>query len=208
MSLIEEALRQAQQSGSPEAKPLKPAPQPAGPSVVPPTPPVAAGSQHDVLSSFAATWAGVGVLVVGLVAGALWTYRLMMEKTQGELSLLTSHATQAQPAGMMKTAALAPGSSGASTATQPPQAPADSSKSTLAPAASQTTASHEASAKTPPPEFALNGLVEGVGEPFAIINGQIVRLGESISGATLLEVKHDSARLKRSDEELVLRTSR
>ncbi len=208
MSLIEEALRRAQQSGSPEAKPLKPAPQSAGPSVVHPTPPAAAGSQHDVLSTFAVTWAGVGVLVVGLVAGALWTYRLMVEKNQGELSLLSARGIQAQPTGTMKTAALTPGSSGASTATQPPQAPADSSKPTLALAASQTNASHEASTKAPPPEFALNGLVEGGGEPFAIINGQIVRLGESISGATLLEVKHDSARLKRSDEELVLRTSR
>ena len=59
-----------------------------------------------------------------------------------------------------------------------------------------------------PPELKLNGVVEGVGEPFAIINGGIVRLGETIDGATLLEVKDDTVRLRWLNQDLTLRTSR
>lgn len=57
-----------------------------------------------------------------------------------------------------------------------------------------------------PPELKLNGVVEGVGEPFAIINGSIVRLGESVAGATLIAVDRDNARLRWMDQELRLRT--
>jgi len=60
------------------------------------------------------------------------------------------------------------------------------------------------------PPFILNGVVEGVGEPFAIINGSIVHLGERINGATLVAVGGNRARLRRenSSEELVLVTTR
>lgn len=57
-----------------------------------------------------------------------------------------------------------------------------------------------------PPELQLNGVVEGVGEPFAIINGSIIRLGETIANATLVEIRSNSARLRRRNQELVLRT--
>ncbi|MBI3324411.1 MAG: hypothetical protein HYZ92_03940 [Candidatus Omnitrophica bacterium] len=57
-----------------------------------------------------------------------------------------------------------------------------------------------------PPELKLNGVVQGVGEPFAIINGAIVHLGESVAGATLLDVDENSARLRWKDQELRLRT--
>lgn len=58
------------------------------------------------------------------------------------------------------------------------------------------------------PGFQLNGIVEGVGEPFAIINGHITRLGETIGGAILLTVDEGSATLRLEDnEELVLRTT-
>jgi len=58
------------------------------------------------------------------------------------------------------------------------------------------------------PELELNGIVEGIGEPFVIINGRLVRLGETVEGATLLEVKKDTVRLRWLDQELVLRTTR
>lgn len=57
------------------------------------------------------------------------------------------------------------------------------------------------------PELALNGIVEGRGEPLAIINGMILRVGESVAGATLLEIRGDEARLSWRDEELVLSTT-
>ena len=59
-----------------------------------------------------------------------------------------------------------------------------------------------------PPALTLNGVVVGVGEPFAIINGGFVRLGETIDGATLLEVTSDSAKLRWQEHDLVLRMSR
>jgi hypothetical protein len=61
----------------------------------------------------------------------------------------------------------------------------------------------------PPPEpvFALNGVVEGVGEPFAIINGVVVHLGETIEDATLIAVDASVAKLRRKNKELVLRTA-
>ena len=60
-----------------------------------------------------------------------------------------------------------------------------------------------------PPTFALNGIVEGVGdEPFAIINGRFVRLGGTIEGATLRELTSDSATLQWQNQDLVLYMSR
>ena len=62
----------------------------------------------------------------------------------------------------------------------------------------------------PPPEpaFVLNGVVGGVGEPFAIINGTIVHLGETIEEATLLHVDSGMARLRRKGKELLLQTAK
>ena len=58
-------------------------------------------------------------------------------------------------------------------------------------------------------ELKLNGVVEGIGEPFAIINDRIVRLGEYVEGAVLLSVGSNKATLRSADEEeLVLSTSR
>ena len=56
--------------------------------------------------------------------------------------------------------------------------------------------------------FELSGVVEGTGESFAIINGHIVAIGDTIDGATLLEVKDHTATLRWEGEELVLRTAR
>jgi hypothetical protein len=56
--------------------------------------------------------------------------------------------------------------------------------------------------------LALNGVVRGVGEPFAIINGIIVRLGETIEDATLLHVDSEIATLRRKGKDIVLRTAK
>lgn len=59
-----------------------------------------------------------------------------------------------------------------------------------------------------PPTLELSGVVEGAGESLAIINGIIVKVGETIEDATLLDARQDSARLRWRDQELVLRTGR
>lgn len=56
------------------------------------------------------------------------------------------------------------------------------------------------------PTLRLSGIVGGPGEPLAIINGAIVRVGEQVAGATLLELGDDFARVRWRDQEIVLRT--
>ena len=53
----------------------------------------------------------------------------------------------------------------------------------------------------------LSGIVGGTGEPLAIIDGNIMRAGETVDRTTLLEVRDDSARIRWHEQELVLRTN-
>ena len=53
----------------------------------------------------------------------------------------------------------------------------------------------------------LNGVVGGPGEPLAIINGEIIRLGETVNGATLVTVEESSATLRRDGQDVVLQTN-
>ena len=55
------------------------------------------------------------------------------------------------------------------------------------------------------PRLQLTGIVGGPGEPLAIINGNIMRVGETRDGALLLEVREDAVRVRWHDQELVLR---
>jgi hypothetical protein len=66
-------------------------------------------------------------------------------------------------------------------------------------------------AATPAPEdsLVLSGVVEGEGEPYAVINGAIVTVGERIGEFTLEEIANGAARLQRADgSEAVLRVPR
>ena len=47
--------------------------------------------------------------------------------------------------------------------------------------------------------FILNGIVEGVGEPYAVINGVIVGIGDHVGDATLMDVHNGSATLQRAN---------
>lgn len=73
--------------------------------------------------------------------------------------------------------------------------------------------SHEASRRpfaslAARPSLQLSGVVTGPGEPMAIINGHLLKIGETIEGATLLEVTDTSARVHWRDQEFVLRLAR
>ena len=68
-------------------------------------------------------------------------------------------------------------------------------------------------ATTPAPrendQLILTGVVEGIGEPYAVINGKILAVGEQIGGATLLEIADGTVKLRRADGgETVLRVAR
>jgi len=55
----------------------------------------------------------------------------------------------------------------------------------------------------------VTGVVEGFGEPYAVINGAIVAVGERIRDHTLLEITNGIVRLRRADgEEVALRVPR
>lgn len=154
MSLIEEALRKAQEAPRFPA-PAFPAPQarpvPQAPSS-PPAIPLATGA---------------GLLLIGVLAWFWWGHRL---------------------------SPLPAGPSARTPSVTPAPRPA-------APAVAPRPAFRR------PPLFQLTGVVAGPGEPLAIINGQIMKVGDTVSGATLLQVGSNSARLRWGDEELVLKTS-
>ena len=60
-----------------------------------------------------------------------------------------------------------------------------------------------------PSEFNLTGIVEGSGEPYAVINGSIVAEGEAIGKATLLKIGEGTVTLRLANgKEAVLRVSR
>lgn len=55
----------------------------------------------------------------------------------------------------------------------------------------------------------VTGVVEGLGAPYAVINGAIVAVGERIREYTLLEITNGIVRLRRPDgEEVALRVPR
>ena len=59
------------------------------------------------------------------------------------------------------------------------------------------------------PEFNLTGIVEGLGEPYAVINGSIVAEGERVGNATLLDIGEGTVKLRLANgKDTVLRVSR
>ena len=174
MSLIEEALRRAQEAGRiPESRePPPPSPQPGQP----PTP-VASLRESPLTTAvrpsrswFEVALIGGGfVLVIGLVVWEFWI-------------------------------SFGPG---ISTATRPvttaPRTDSQVVQASFRPASRKSLL---------PPHLELTGIVEGPGEPLAIINGNIMRVGDTVDEATLLEVRGDSARVHWRDRELVLRLTR
>lgn len=58
-------------------------------------------------------------------------------------------------------------------------------------------------------EFVLSGVVEGMGESYAVINGTIIGVGEQIGDATLQEIAKGSVTLRHEDgKETILRVPR
>lgn len=60
-----------------------------------------------------------------------------------------------------------------------------------------------------PSELVLSGVVEGLGEPYAVINGAVVGVGEDIAGLELTGIREGTVTLKRSNgQELTLQVTR
>ena len=76
-----------------------------------------------------------------------------------------------------------------------------------APASAPTTPAQQVSA--PKDRVTLTGIVQGVGQPYAVINGAIVSEGERVGTAVLIEITKNAVRLRRDDgTDLVLTVPR
>lgn len=199
MSLIEEALRRLREPllnlPATEAPPPTPtrSQEPVSAHPWPVTPPAPySGSRvpsRMTISPLVLIALAVLALTVGLLAGgAVWLRHSV-----------TSPRPPARPeASNAKASVLT------ATAAPEPATPADPLDGSLTvPAAEGLTAQH------PPEPFILTGVVEGTGEPYAMINGMIVAVGERVGDATLLEIANGKVRLRQANgEEYVLRVTR
>ena len=199
MSLIEEALRRLREPllNLPSTAPPPPAPTPSQEPVSahpwPITPPAPySGSRapsRRAISPLVPIALAVLALTVGLLAGgAFWLGHSV-----------TNPRPQARPGASQARASVVTAS-----ATPEPATPAEPlDGSATVPAADSLTA------QNPSDPFILTGVVEGTGEPYAMINGVIVAVGEQIGDATLLEIAKGKVRLRQANgEERVLRVTR
>ena len=144
-------------------------------------------------------WVGLALGGAALLTLTLWGYSMILQQQLSKMSVpevtqpprVLRVTSQSQP---IQPTAIQPSSS-AKPAVSPPVAVTPVTKTpTLV--------------KRKRPELTLNGIVEGRGEPVAIINGMILRIGDSVAGAILLEIRGEEARLRWRDEELLLSTTR
>lgn len=196
MSLIEEALRRLQDPSLPpptQAGAVKPGPAPPTPITLPPQPqpapihpwPTAASSASAPIpvsrtpSVLIVLVAAVLVLTIALLVGGAW----WMGRT---LNADPRPVVPARDAGLQQPTP---------SVQEPPSAPA--------------TTLHAATPASAEGSLVISGVVEGEGEPYAVINGTIVAVGERIGECTLEEITNGAARLRRADgSEIILRVPR
>jgi hypothetical protein len=192
MSLIEEALRRAQQPSSKAGPMVTTTPEPIS-EPTPLTPSSALphrwsrSAQPRLVN--ATWWIGLAIGGTALIMLMLWGYSLLL---RWQLAKDAVPEVTPSPRVVQVTSRLGP--------VQP--------TATAKPALNPPAAATPAPAKRKRPDLTLNGTVEGRGEPVAIINGMILRIGDSIAGATLLEIWGEEARLRWRDQDLILSTTR
>ena len=199
MSLIEEALRrlqdpllQGQQSTPPKSVKTQPAdtapahPWPTTPPLPGSPPPSLPQASNSLIPVAGAVLALTALLSIG---GAFWAGR----------TLGTSRSfLPAKPAQLIR-------SSQTSEATPPGVKSLPETQSTQPPSLALPWAKDH-TPSNPQDQFILSGVVEGLGEPYAVINGVIVGVGEQVDGSTLLEVVNGVVKLRRPDgSETILR---
>ena len=122
-----------------------------------------------------ATAAIMALTAVFIAAGAFWMVRTL-NPTPPPLSPVAA-APPAPPAPIP------------AVAEPPPPAP-------VAAAASEPAPEPSVPVKEP---LMLTGIVEGEGEPYAVINGTVVGVGDRINGATLLNISSRTVRVREAD---------
>ena len=189
MSLIEEALRRIKDpmisaSGKTASSPtVKPAESTASPHSWPigaPTHPTAPRTPATLMLTAGAV---IGLALLLLLGGVSWL--------KGSLP---------KPSTTPATAPAAPPPPAA--ATEPPAA-SEAVQAVVEPASSAT------AGVILKESFVLSGVVEGLGEPYAVINGMVVGVNEPIEGATVVRIAGGLVTVRRADgTETVLRVPR
>lgn len=182
MSLIEEALRRIQDPAIPKAPPGLGAGQPAAARREhrahswPTTPEQSSQAMIQTQSHMIAVAVAVLCLtVVLLVGGTLWLRQTLS-------ALPTAPDAQVVPATLPPVPI-------------PVQAPAPVQKSVLVQKPAPPIPSQ------PTPTYVLTGVVQGRGQPYAVINGQIVAIGEMVGAARLLQITDAAVRLRTAEGE-------
>mgnify|MGYP001593629177 CR=1 FL=1 len=177
MSLIEEALRRAQDPTLPPAPATTPSTAPFAPKTraVSPWPLNPSSTSSSTVATNALVAVAVAVLgltIVLIVGGAFWMGRILSGQRSAVADTPSGDATiEASPEAA------------------PPPPLAD-------PAAPALDFGALVRGRRAAPEFALSGIVVGGGEPYAVINGNIVSVGDLVEGLRLIQISEDSVTLR------------
>jgi len=201
MSLIDQALQRVKEPGSPqppqpagkETKTAAPSPAPAPRTIPEPQPvhswqPAARPTSIAQVAPSNSTLLMVALVVllmaIGLVVGGLiWFGRAIAAQRSAAFLAPPVAAVQVQPQPTQTQTVTEP---------RPPPAPAATKR--LLPRGRQ--------ARKP----ILSGIVRGLGEPYAVVNATIVRVGDSIDEGTVVAIAEDSVTLQDEDgAEIVVR---
>ena len=125
----------------------------------------------------------IGLTTVLVVGGAFWMGRALPPATATADS--SSSAQQADEAA----SAMDPGSA-------------------LAPASAAAFGTAKSARKSKETAYVLSGVVEGVGDPYAVINGEIAGIGDRIGEATLVGIASSTATLRLANgQDLIVRVA-
>ena len=216
MSLIEQALRRVQQPAVPDpaAKASthgspQPAAPPGSPGPIPAaaTAPAAPVQTNKMLVPVATTILALGVLLT--IGGAFWMAGIFDLNKPAGILREESIAYRNAPAPMVPSAPSAP-----QPLAQTTRMPRPTVKPPIAQVATPAARRPFIPTTRPAPirpeqYFVVSGVAEGRGVAYAVINGQIVMVGEDVDGATLLEVANSTVTLRPVDgADFVLRVPR
>lgn len=217
MSLIEEALRRIQDPLLPTQQPGSSKPASKQPGLDAPTPahswtpdapprPQAPSTAQRTTNALMATTTAVIALTAALVAGgAIWLLQTARMKPDEPLAMrptTESHTIVVPPIVATPPTIPAPDRVEPAEPSPAPEPPKAAEPPPPAPNTSHAPSGHL------PEELSLSGIVEGLGDPYAVINGTIVGIGERIGTFTLIAVHNGAAVLRRDDgTDTILRVS-
>jgi hypothetical protein len=181
MSLIEEALRRAQDPTLPKTSTAPPAKTGAAtpdPTTAHPWPLTTSAARPPIVASHALIIVAVAILgltVALIIGGAFWMGRTFSARPRPVIA-------EATPASVAEPEPLPP---------PPLEAPA------VAPPAPRTLdLGALMRGKRQEPDFTLSGVVAGEGNAYAVMNGKIVSLGDYVEGFTVIAITDNAVTLR------------